>query len=490
MHDSLRRSSSFLLGSSAVGSVFGFVFWLLCAHLTSSTQIGYAASLLAYVNLYSTITTLGFTNAVIRFLPHHKNRDAYFGTVSAITFNSSLILGAGFLYAIKYFSPKLLFAVTSPQIFGLMLLIIVISSLSNVADAALLAQKDAKSIFLKVIWQSPIRVLLPFVFFKLDLKTMLIVYAVSSLIGLIYEYRILYRKHHKRFVVDTTSLVGSYRFTAGNFMGTIFGILPTSLVPIIILNQLGASLAAYAYVALQFASLLSLISSASAQAYLSEASNDHSDHYIPHLVKALKNLYSLLLPAAFVMAVAGAQALRFYGHAYYSGGAVLLILLCGSSIFVGINWLGDSLLNVQKRPFAYGVMNFINAALVIAIVRFTAHNGLSAVGWGWLSAQALTVVIYLVLQGKYLWSERLKAKRAPNIPNTSYQQSYPKTNYHYTPSPFYPSLAMSSDEWRLVRRHFQARQLKRHRNNQQMTVTHEVSLEAVQQPASQTTAQV
>jgi hypothetical protein len=43
MHDSLRRSSTFLLGSSGVASLFGFAFWLLVAHLRfkSATQQAY-----------------------------------------------------------------------------------------------------------------------------------------------------------------------------------------------------------------------------------------------------------------------------------------------------------------------------------------------------------------------------------------------------------------------------------------------------------------
>lgn len=419
MHDSLRRSSTFLLGSSAVGSLFGFVFWLLCAHFTSSTQVGYAASLLAYVSLYSTITTLGLTNAVIRFLPHHKNKDAYMGTVMAITVSSSLLLGTGLVYAIRYFSPKLLFAVTSPETFALLLFILVLSSVSNIADAALLAHRDAKTVFLKAIWQSPIKVLLPFIFAGLSLESILLTYALSTLIGTVYELRVLYRAHHKRLMVSMASLADSYRFTAGNFLGTICGIFPATLVPIIVLNQLGASLAAYFYIAMQFASLLSLISSASAQAYLSEASNDHDTQYMQHLVKAVRNLYSLLIPAALLMAVAGTQALRFYGHAYYVHATTVLLLLCLSSMFVGINWLGDSLLNVQKRPLAYGVMNFINALLVIVLVRFTASHGLAAVGWGWLAAQVLTVLLYALLQGKFLLGTyRLTTSRARRIPYT------------------------------------------------------------------------
>ena len=403
MHDSLRRSSSFLLISAAVGAIFSFGFWLICAHLTSSRQIGYAVTLTAYVSLISTIATLGLTNAVIRFLPNHKDKDTYFSTVLAITLISSAAIGALLITSIRYLSPKLGFAIANPEIFGLLLFIAVISSVGSIADASLLAQKDTKNILIKALWSHPLRILLPFVFIDLKLVSILVIYAITLFIGTAFEFYILYKHHHKRRSIDLSSLFNTYQFTAGNFAGTIFGVLPATLVPAIVLNRLGPSLAAYFYIAMQFSSFLSLICSSSAQAFLSEASNDKdAGAYMHHLVKAFKNLYSLLIPAALLMALIGTQILRFYGYDYYSHGAILLILLCISSLFIGINWLGDSLLNVQKRPFAYGAMNAINAIFVVVMVYAFANRGLTAIGFVWLFTQIVVVIIYLILQRKFI----------------------------------------------------------------------------------------
>jgi O-antigen/teichoic acid export membrane protein len=403
MGDSLRRSSSFLLLSSGVGAVFGFAFWLICAHLSSSDQIGFAATLMAYVSLISTITTLGLSNAVVRFLPHHNNKDSYFSTVMGITLASSLIIGALLLESIRFLSPKLGFAIANPEIFGMLLLIVVLSSIGSIADASLLAQKDAKTIFIKALWLYPVRVILPFIFAALRLENLLFIFAISTIIGTEYEFYVLFKKHHRINKANLASLSDSYKFTLGNFTGTIFGIFPATLVPIIVLNKLGPKLAAYFYIAMQFASLLSIISSSSAQAYLSEASNDkEGGREMYHFVKASRNLFALLVPAAVLMALIGSQILRFYGPGYYSHGAVPLIILCVSSLFIGVNWLGDSLLNVQKRPFAYGAMNFINALLVVAIVYEVASKGLVSIGVASLMAQALTVLIYMLLQYKFI----------------------------------------------------------------------------------------
>jgi len=408
MHDSLRRSSSFLILSSGVGAVFGFGFWLICAHLTSSVQIGYSTSLLAYISLISTITTLGLTNAVIRYLPNHKNKDEYFFTAIILTLISSLVIGSILIEAIRYFSPKLSFLIANPEIFILLLLYLLLSSLSSIASSSLLAQKDAKNIFIMALWLYPLRIIFPFIFFGLNVKGILIIITGTTLIGTVYEFYVLYKKHHKRVAFKLSSLASSYKFTLGNFTGTIFGILPGTLVPIIVLNRLGPSIAAYFYIAMQFASILGIVSSSSSQAFLSEASNDKNTvNYMHHFIKGFKNLYSLLIPATLLMIIIGTQMLRFYGYAYYVNGALLLVILSVASLFIGINWLGDSLLNVQKRPLAYGLMNFINALVVIVVVYEFAYMGLNAVGFGWLIAQALTVLIYIILQYKFIKSYKL-----------------------------------------------------------------------------------
>ncbi len=408
MHDSLRKSSSFLILSSSVGALFGFGFWLICAHLTSSTQIGYSTTLIAYISLISTVTTLGLSNAVIRFLPNHQNKDEYFGTALAITFASTLIIGSLLIETIKYLSPKLNFAISSPEIFGLLLSFLVLTSIGSIASSSLLAQKDAKNIFVMALWMYPLRIILPFFFHNLKIEEILTIILLSTLIGTAYEFYILYKKHHKKLKINISSLSDTYKFTFGNLTGTIFGILPGTLIPIIVLNRLGPRLAAFFYIAMLFASLLGIICSSSAQAFLSEASNDKdTTRYMHHFVKGFKNLYSLLVPAALFMAIIGTQLLRFYGYAYYSNGAILLILLCVASLFIGINWLGDSLLNVQKRPLAYGAMNFVNALLVVVAVYGFASKGLMAVGFSWLGAQAVTVIIYLLLQYKFIKTYKL-----------------------------------------------------------------------------------
>ena len=147
---------------------------------------------------------------VIRFLPNHKDKDEYFSTVLAITFVSSLVIGSLLIESIKYFSPKLSFAISSPEIFSLLLLFLVLTSVGSIASSSLLAQKDAKNIFIMALWMYPLRIILPFLFPNIKIEGILTIILVTTLIGTAYEFYILYRKHHKRLKVNFSYHITQY----------------------------------------------------------------------------------------------------------------------------------------------------------------------------------------------------------------------------------------------------------------------------------------
>ena len=98
-----------------------------------------------------------------------------------------------------------------------------------------------------------------------------------------------------------------------------------------------------------------------------------------------------------MLIIVGWPVLRIYGLQYANAGYPVLVVLALSSLFVGINWLGDTWLNINKRSREYFLMNAFNALLVVGFVRLFAPHGLVLVAAGWLCGQALSTVVYLVI---------------------------------------------------------------------------------------------
>ena len=67
--DSLFRNAVFLMSSTAIMSVLGFVFWIFVAHLYSPEQIGVASALISITLLISNLSFLGLGSGFLRFLP-------------------------------------------------------------------------------------------------------------------------------------------------------------------------------------------------------------------------------------------------------------------------------------------------------------------------------------------------------------------------------------------------------------------------------------
>ncbi len=172
-------------------------------------------------------------------------------------------------------------------------------------------------------------------------------------------------------------------------------------MPVIVLTRLGPAAAAYYYMPAQIALFLSVVCNSISQALISEASQ--TDDPIIHrqiFRKAAKHQYQLLVPIIITLCIAGWPILRIYGKSYVSHGLVPLIILAISALVVGVNWLGDTWLNVNKRSRDYFLMNAFNSlAVVVAVYIFAAHVLVPA-ALGGLIGQCVSAVGYLLIFGR------------------------------------------------------------------------------------------
>jgi O-antigen/teichoic acid export membrane protein len=398
MHDSLRRNSSLLILSQAINAGATFIFWVICAHLFKTSEVGLATSLISFGILVSTFTNLGLPNTVLRFLPTSKKQGGLFIAALCLVAGFSLLGGLVGLALIKILVPKLGFIRSSLLLSIILVLLVMCNALSALTDGILMAFRRGQYILAKALAINVPRTILPFFIVSLGVAgitgTYVIVLAAGISLGIFLAIRrLLINQEFK----PTLAEVGQHRgFAAGNYFGGMFGILPSTLVPLIVLTRLGAIDAAYFYMPLQIAAFLSIIPSSTSQAMISESSQqEDAVAHKQHFKNAFVHAYQLLIPAVILLTVVGWLILRIYGQAYAAHGYVPLLILSLASLFVGINWLGDTWLNVQKRTRAYFLMNAFNALIVVFFVYLFSTHGLIGVGIGWLIAQVITAVVYI-----------------------------------------------------------------------------------------------
>lgn len=406
MHDSLRRNASFLIMAQMANAGLTFVFWMLCARLFHPSDIGLATGIISLGSLIATIANLGLSNTVIRHLAHTDNpRGVLLAAIYAVSL-MSLATGIVACVVLNVTHHQLAFVTASPHIIILFLLFIICTALLPVIDSGFIAARRASYIFVRTLIANAPKIVVPFFVVGLGvigiLSTYIILTVIGVVIGLSLLLRAVFTQHRLR---PSFTLIWQHRqFALGNYLGGLVGVLPTTILPLIILTKLGAAEAAYFYIPMQFATFINLIASSTSQALFSEASANEGnpERQLAATRNALIHLARLLTPVVALLIVVGWPLLHIYGNDYASHGYGLLVLLAISSFFVALCWIGDTWLNIQRRMKAYFAMNAVNALLVVALAYVFAGNGLFAVGVAWLAAQALTVVIYvaLILRGK------------------------------------------------------------------------------------------
>ena len=154
------------------------------------------------------------------------------------------------------------------------------------------------------------------------------------------------------------------------------------VLPILVLNRLGAAQAAYYFIAFQIANLLNAISYAIGESLFAEGSQPDADlHAI--LGRSARMLLLIQTPAAIIVALASPLILTTFGSDYRHNGTTVLIVLALGSLAVAANTWSSFLLKVtrQMQPLIWS--NVVYVVVVIGIAITWGHLGLAYVGVAW-----------------------------------------------------------------------------------------------------------
>ena len=105
------------------------------------------------------------------------------------------------------------------------------------------------------------------------------------------------------------------RFSGGYYVGNLLTLLPTFVIPLIVLDRVGVHEAAYYYIAYLLVSLLFADVFAVEQAFLSEGSHEEQDLRVV-MRRSWRLLALFCIPATVVLMVAARWLLLLFGHNY------------------------------------------------------------------------------------------------------------------------------------------------------------------------------
>ena len=405
-NDSLFRNSIYLMSSTGVMAVFGFFFWIINARLYSAEQVGIGTTLISIMTLISSFSLLGLRNSLIKYLPTSDKKNEKINTSFTLVGLTSIFISIFFLAFLKTFSPRLLFVRESIIFSLLFLLFTVFFSLNITSESVFIAYRSSKFVLIKNTISSIAKLILPIFLVALGaygiFMSMGIAIAIAFLFSLV--FLILRFNYSPKPIIDKIVVKRMTKFSLGNYIAGFIGGLPAMVLPIFIINSIGAKFSAYFYLDMMIANLLYIIPIATSQSLFAEGSYSETELKV-YLKKAIKIISLILIPAILVTFLFGNYILLAFGKEYSDEGFILLKLLSISGIFISINAIGGAILNIKHKIKLMILLSLIAAAVILSLsVFFIKMNlfGVVGVGIGWIVGQGTTSLIYLLFIKKFL----------------------------------------------------------------------------------------
>lgn len=379
-------------------SALGFVFWTLATHNYPASTVGTFSTVTGGTGLLAAIAALGLQNTMIRHVVGADNpRQLVAVAVTAISTAGSalcvvILLGLG---------PHLPAALDLQQhgrMTALVTLLVIFTAVSGLVDAGLIAIRSTLTVLITNIVGSITKIVTLLLLTNLHSFGLLFSYSLALALSTVPATVILYRRIDGRLGGFNSFLIlrRYLSLTSGNYLATILGILPSSIIPFEVLIIRGASDTARFAIAGMLAGFLTVIPSTIGQVLFAEASRKGAQ-LGQNLSKALRGIYGLLLPAVAITIPAAPFLLSLFGPGYARQATGCLRVFALVTLLMGGTYLVDSILIARDRVAAYVFINGANAALVLICVGILLPYGLTAAASGEGIAQGASLLLGLGL---------------------------------------------------------------------------------------------
>jgi len=200
--------------------------------------------------------------------------------------------------------------------------------------------------------------------------------------------------------IDRSFLNDALHFSAGNYIAGLIIQSPNQLLPIMVLNVLGAEDAAHYYIAFAIAGLLFMIPQAVSTSLFVEGS--HGEALKRSVLKSLLAIGVLLTPAVLLLYAFGGVFLGLIGRDYLQGLGLLRVLVL-ASFFVAISNIYFSIKRIQKDVRGLIWLSSLIFVLLIGLsYAFMIEFGIAGIGYAWVASYGIAAV----LVGLTVWRER------------------------------------------------------------------------------------
>lgn len=399
---SLYRNAIYLMLDSATTALGGFFFWIVAVRLYATESIGLASAAISAITLLGTISSLGLGFALIRFLPDSGDRSSdMINSCFTISGIISIALALVFLAGLDFWSPALLLIRGHPVFFISFVAFVPAYTLFSFTRVTFVAQRRGGFILSQGVIANLLRfiplVLLAAVFTTFGVfASWGIAILVSGTVAILLFLPRAQLGYRPLPTVRRKIINDMFRFSLTNYLVSLLALAWSSVLPILVVNILGAEQNAYFYIAWMISNIIATIPTAITTSLFAEGSYDEQTlgNQVRH---SLKFIFLLLFPVIVLILLLGDKLLALFGAAYSQNAATLLRVLIVAALPLSINSLYYTVKRVQKKMKSVVILNGFVAAVTLGLsYLLLSQMGVLATGVAWLTANGIVALFIVV----------------------------------------------------------------------------------------------
>jgi O-antigen/teichoic acid export membrane protein len=425
--DSLIRNSLYIMTSTVVTAGFGYVFWVIATHLFTRQEVGLGGAVISFCSTVALLTFLGPQAMLIERLPASEYSRAWNTTLfrmcvatAAVTALLAIVAVPLLLTSKEY---RIFFSTAAP------VLIAVTGAaawtLVSLFNATFIASRRAGRFLSIQVLVSAAKVLfvIPLAAVGAGSAGLVGAWVASAFVGIAAGVAWLIpgmglgrrpgHRPNRRAAAEVPQKhpaprrKGNHRRQSalprraytrrllGQHLTSLGGAMTPLVMPVLVAVRLGVTLNAYFYITWMIGAIFFTVSPSVATALFAEGVRVRSD-LRRVVVKALRVIGVILVPAMLVMIGGGKFILGLFGAPYAAAGYGLLVLLAISALPDAVSNVAVAVLRVTHRLGYSAALNIgIFVVSMVGSWLLMPTMGILGVGVTWLGVQTLGAIASL-----------------------------------------------------------------------------------------------
>ncbi|MEU9127226.1 lipopolysaccharide biosynthesis protein [Kitasatospora sp. NPDC048540] len=403
----LLRNGHMLVASTVLAAALGSLFWIFATRWYSAEAVGRSYAALSAATLLSALGSFNLGNVLVRFVPRagrHTRRLVL--RCYAVSAGASALAAVLFLLVIPWAAPGLGY-LREPVLAAAFVAATAGYSVFVLQDGALTGLRRTGWVLGENALFAVAKTGMLALCAVLAIGTgILVSWSVALVVAIVVTNVVLFRRavpeQHRADRTGAPAPRRVFRYAMADYLGNLSSIAAYSIVPLMVLNQLGAEQNAFYSLAWIIADTLYVAAFSMGSSLIVEAARS-PERLAEHARRMLRHTGLLLLGAVSLVIAAAPWILKLFGPGYSENGTTVLRLMVLSALPNVLLSVAIDVCRVRRALRWLIALQFTFAVLVITLVAvLLPAYGLTGVGLAWLIAGTAIALPLLVALPRWL----------------------------------------------------------------------------------------